>query len=262
MTQGSQHTGFTGSPLVRLLARLTEVDVPDARPVFAERLSQWLSWTDAISLSAALNGPAATAQPVARAGASAEEGEFARMRSALVNAVTEDSTSAPAQGWTSRRAPVRETPPMDTTTADTSTSFTPHRSRYFAKQQAMELGIGPLRARLRTALTARSPALAQLAAVDAVMEQVLGEQERSLLSSVPVLLEKHFERLRQAHLATLAPIAPDDAQPPAEAAEAAPWLAEFRRHMQSVLLAELDLRLQPVEGLLEALRTTPLTTKA
>lgn len=180
------------------------------------------------------------------------------MRSALVNAITEDSTSAPHQGWTSRRAPVRETPPpMDTTAADTTTSFTPHRSRYFGKQQAMELGIGPLRARLRAALTARSPALAQLAAVDAVMEQALGEREHSLLSSVPVLLEKHFERLRQAHLATLAPIAPEDAPTPAEAATAPPWLDEFRRDMQSVLLAELDLRLQPVEGLLEALRTTP-----
>ena len=258
MTRGSLHTGFTGSPLVRLLARLTDVDVPDAKPAFAERLSQWLSWTDAISLSAALNGPAATA-PVARAGASTEEGEFARMRSALVNAVTEDSTSAPDQGWKSRRAPARDTPPpMDTTAADTTISFTPHRSRYFAKQQAMELGIGPLRTRLRAALAGRSPALAQLAAVDAVMEQVLGEQERSLLSTVPVLLEKHFERLRQAHLATLAAIEPDnDAQTPAEAATAAPWLAEFRRDMQSVLLAELDLRLQPVEGLLEALRTTP-----
>lgn len=252
MTRGSLHTGFTGSPLVRLLARLTEADVPDAKPAFAERLSQWLSWTDAISLSAALNGPAATAQPVARAGASTEEGEFARMRSALVNAVTEDSTSTPDQGWSSRRSPARDTPP-----ADTTISFTPHRSRYFAKQQAMELGIGPLRARLRAALTARSSALAQLAAVDAVMEQVLGEQERSLLSTVPVLLEKHFERLRQAHLATLAAIEPDnDAQTPDEAATAAPWLAEFRRDMQSVLLAELDLRLQPVEGLLEALRTT------
>jgi len=259
MTQGSLHTGFTGSPLVRLLARLTEADVPDAKPAFAERLSHWLSWTDAISLSAALNGPAATAaQPVARAGASTEEAEFARMRSALVNAVTEDSTSAPDHGRTSRRAPVRDTTPMDTTAADTTLSFTPHRSRYFAKQQAMELGIGPLRARLRAALAGRSPAMAQLAAVDAVMEQVLGEQERTLLSTVPVLLEKHFERLRQAHLATLAPIAsmaPDEAPPPAEAATAPPWLEEFRRDMQSVLLAELDLRLQPVEGLLEALRT-------
>ncbi|KAE8755722.1 DUF3348 family protein, partial [Paraburkholderia madseniana] len=33
------------------------------------------------------------------------------------------------------------------------------------------------------------------------------------------------------------------------------WLNTFRKDMQSVLLAELDVRLQPVEGLLAALRT-------
>ena len=40
--------------------------------------------------------------------------------------------------------------------------------------------------------------MARLAAVDAVMEQVLGAHEHRLLSTVPALLEKHFERLRQA----------------------------------------------------------------
>jgi len=60
------------------------------------------------------------------------------------------------------------------------------------------------------------------------------------LSTVPLLLEKHFERLRKANRETPAS---DDA-----------WLAEYCKDMQSVLLAELNLRLQPVEGLLEALR--------
>ncbi|MBN3806694.1 DUF3348 domain-containing protein, partial [Paraburkholderia sp. Ac-20336] len=32
------------------------------------------------------------------------------------------------------------------------------------------------------------------------------------------------------------------------------WLDVFRKDMQSVLLAELDVRFQPVEGLLAALR--------
>jgi hypothetical protein len=66
------------------------------------------------------------------------------------------------------------------------------------------------------------------------MEQVLGAPERTLLASVPALLEKHFKRLRQA--------APDA------------WLDRFRQDARDVLLAELDLRFQPVDGLLEALR--------
>jgi hypothetical protein len=41
----------------------------------------------------------------------------------------------------------------------------------------------------------------------------------------------------------------------AQAVAPGAWLDAFRKDMQSVLLAELDVRLQPVEGLLAALRT-------
>jgi hypothetical protein len=79
--------------------------------------------------------------------------------------------------------------------------------------------------------------MAKLAMVDTVMERVVGAREQSLLASVPALLETHFEHLRQAH-------------------EHAPgaWLTQFRKDMQAVLLAELDIRFEPVEGLLAALR--------
>ena len=93
--------------------------------------------------------------------------------------------------------------------------------------------------------------MGRLAVLDAVMERALGERERSLLANLPVLLAGHFERLRDA-----AQPLPDDGDG-AQAAPGAPgpWLDVFRKDMQSVLLAELDIRLQPVEGLLAALRT-------
>ena len=69
---------------------------------------------------------------------------------------------------------------------------------------------------------------------------------------MPAWLEKHFERLRTAdrHACVEAP-------PPDEAArerQPAAWLDAFCKDMQGVLLAELEIRLQPVEGLLDALR--------
>jgi hypothetical protein len=108
--------------------------------------------------------------------------------------------------------------------------------------------------------------MARLAVVDAVMERALSERERNLLAAVPVLLAGHFERLRAAEQATLAAAESAEAAESADAARssaastpAAPtpgaWLNVFRKDMQSVLLAELDVRLQPVEGLLAALRT-------
>lgn len=223
MVQVSRRTGLTGSALIRLLARLADTDVPESKQAFADRLSHWLSWTDAISLSAALDGSPATPTPGARAFGSADEAECTRVRTALVKAIA--------------------------TPMDTSTDFPQYRRRYVARQQAMEAGIGPLRGRLRSRLAAGSPAMARLAAVDAVMEQVLGAHEQRLLSTVPALLEKHFARLRRADQAT----SPDE---PEGEVQPGKWLDVFAKDMQGVLLAELDIRFQPVEGLLEALRTS------
>ena len=55
MLHGSTPPGAAGSELTRLLARLADAPPADTRPVFAERLGQWLGWTGAITLSAALN---------------------------------------------------------------------------------------------------------------------------------------------------------------------------------------------------------------
>jgi len=86
----------------------------------------------------------------------------------------------------------------------------------------------------------------------------LSERERNLLASLPVLLAAHFERLREASQKAAAAAGDGDHTDPAsKAAAVAPdaWLDVFRKDMQSVLLAELEVRLQPVEGLLAALRS-------
>ncbi|MDQ0590525.1 hypothetical protein QFZ47_004634 [Variovorax paradoxus] len=209
-----------------MLSRLTDIGVREPRQATADRLSQWFGWTDAISLSAALDGASAAAPSRVRASASAEERECVRARAALAKAVAEDGAVAAA------------------------VDFTPFRRRHLTLQQAMEAGIGPLRGRLRALLAARSPAMARLAAVDVVMEQVLAAREHSLLGAVPALLEKHFTRLRQDSLEGLETAGePDNSE-----AQAGEWLHVFRKDMKNVLLAELDFRFQPIEGLLEALR--------
>ena len=234
MVQVSRRTGFTGSALIRLLARLTDIDVPEPRHAFADRLSQWLGWADAISLSGALNAsPPAVPAGARVARGSSEEDECIRLRGVLAKAIADDSALLAAE---------KEHPGNPDKAAD----FSPYRRRYIARQQTMEMAVGPLRERLRASLAARSPVMAQLAAVDAVMEQALGAQEQRLLATVPGLLEKHFKRVQQAHPAT--PEEPEGGVPQVA------WQDMFRKDMQAVLLAELDIRLEPVEGLLEALR--------
>ena len=234
MAQVSTRTAFTGSALTRLLARLADIDVPESRRAFADRLSHWLGWTDAISLSGVLNGsPAVVPAGLSAARGTSEQDECARLRGVLAKAIADDSALLAAE----KEQPGNPGKPAD---------FSPYRRRYVARQQTMEMAIGPLRERLRASLAARSPAMAQLAAVDAVMEQALSAQEYRLLATVPGLLEKHFRRLRQAQQAL-----PDE---PEGGAPQVAWQDVFRKDMQAVLLAELDIRLEPVEGLLEALR--------
>lgn len=250
MVRVSRGTRFTGSALVRLLARLDEADVPESKQAFVERLSDWLGWADAISLSSALDGRRATAaeaacSPALLAGSA--QGEFTRVRTGLERSIIEEFTLPTRKSESGLRAPPRGM------LLDPPTDFAPLRRRYAAKQQAMEVSVGALRARMRELVASASPSLVRLAAVDAVMERVLGEREYALLSTVPALLEKRFERSRKAHLQAQTPTdnASDSGLQPGG------WLDVFFKDMRAVLLAELDIRLQPAEGLLEALRTRP-----
>ncbi|MDR8395591.1 DUF3348 domain-containing protein [Paraburkholderia sp. USG1] len=253
MLQTPQRTALSGPALIRLLARLADVDVPESRQSLSDRLSQWFGWTDAIALSSALNGnpPAVAVAAGARAFGSAEEADYLRARSSLAKAITGDSVFAVARRHGSMHASSQSVP------TEPAADYAVFRQRYLAIQQSMETGIGNLRGRLRAMLAARTPNMARLAVVDAVMERALSERERSLLAGVPALLAGHFERLRAAEQAALA-AAEAASETASDAAAPTPgaWLNLFRQDMQSVLLAELEIRLQPVEGLLAALRSS------
>ena len=132
---------------------------------------------------------------------------------------------------------------------DGEPGYTLFRERYRDLQQSMQAETGRLRGRLRDMLAAGSPGQARLAEVDAVMEMTLIPREHALLGSVPALLEQHFDRLRDSDAETMLA-----AQDPTNAAPGL-RVSRFHQDMRHVLLAELDLRFQPVEGLLAALRT-------
>ena len=228
---------LTGSAFVRALASLNDDLAPAAPDAFAQRLAQWFDWTYAFSLSAALGETNVHADVPAFGGQgalSADEREFARVRAALAKAIAD----APNGASETRR--VHRPLPGATAPAETPIDFATYRQRYTACQLAMETQIVPLRRRLRSSLADRSAALAKLAELDIVMEQVVGAQERALLATVASRLEPRFDQLRAAQ---------DDAP-----VQPGPWLERFRQEMRGLLLAELDLRLQPVEGLLEACR--------
>src|ERR1700760_972271 len=159
MLQAPQRTALSGPALIRLLARLADVDVPESRQSLSDRLSQWLSWTDAIALSSALNGnpPGVGGGTGARGFASAEESEYVRARSSLAKAITGDSVFVTDR----RRRPPHGSAAAASQQAnpDPAPDFAVFRQRYVSIQQSMEMAIGNLRGRLRGMLAARTPAV-------------------------------------------------------------------------------------------------------
>lgn len=241
MRAPSQRTPLPGPTFIRLLARLTDVEVPPPPYSLPGRLSQWLDWNRAVALSRALD--ASPASPVAATSdLQAEAAEAARLRGALTRAIVDMPELA------ATCADIEEPRPAPP-------DYALFHKRYLAHQQAIHTATGMLRGRLREQLATRSPALARLAEIDAVMELTLGPREHTLLAAVPTLLGEHFQRLRQA--------APP-AQEAAPAGQAAPacnaWLDLFGHDMQQLLLAELDVRFHPIDALLAALPPPPTGT--
>lgn len=255
MAPGLPRTSFNSSKLVRFLAELASGDgapVADSKQSFAERLGQWLDWTDAISLSTALNSLNTLSPSDTKVGTplliTTPFDELSRVRNKLAKAIAADALFAASF------KPLTQAPGGS---MDEEADFSAYRRQYLVHQRAMDAGIGPLRAQLRAALASQSAALGRLAALDAVLDEALGARERHLLSKVPRLLEKRFEHLHKTYLE--APVPAETRRTSSPGRQPAGWLTQYGRDMQGVLLAELELRLHPVEGLLAAL--APQTTK-
>ena len=209
---------FGSSTLVRQLAAWAPADAQVPAMDIAERLSLWLNAFDAIGLQRAQQAirqigapmPAADASP---ASAEALSADLLRVRSALSNAIAQDPRAL----------------------AITPEGSKPWQQRHLELQRQMEQMIQPLREHVRQALSRVSPRLRQLAALDAVMAQVLAAREQALMPTVASLLERRFAQLRT------------------DAADAGDWLEHFAGEWRQALVAELDLRLEPVQGLIEAL---------
>jgi hypothetical protein len=248
MTRVLPRTNFHSSKLIRCLADLAIVDAVDSGNAFAEKLGLWIHFADAIALSAVHNDSIAgppkmqpEAQFVARVAAGTE---FDRIQAILVNSITK--SCSPNRGKTHIELP---TPKLELP-MDVGVAYAPYGRFYEAHQRDMELSVQPLRINVREALAKASPRLRKLADLDATLEKILRDRESKLLSKVPVLLKKRFEQLFKEHQQKL--VETQQADNPAGWTQAGGWLARFCNDMQMLLLAEMELRLQPAMGLIEA----------
>ncbi|RYY91630.1 MAG: DUF3348 family protein [Comamonadaceae bacterium] len=217
-------SSFSQSSLVHLLGAWAPAEAPASGMDVAERLSLWVNAFDAIRLQSAQQAiagirTAAAGKPAAGRQDLAED--VRRVRSVLARAIAQE-VDVDADG------------------------YAPYRRRHQDLQRQMELMIGPLRDHVRQALSRMSPALRQLAAMDALMEELLAPRAHALLPTAAALVERRFLQLQlqQQHL--------DDSGGGSDDAGDR-WRKDFENDWRQALLAELDLRLEPVTGLVEAL---------
>lgn len=140
--------------------------------------------------------------------------------------------------------------PDPTAPSEIADNYEPYRRFQLAHQREMETAIAPLRAKVRATLAQSGAAQAKLAALDTALGDILAGREAKLLAKVPALLEQRFVQQRDIYRQALAATGQTD--DPAIWLQPDGWLAHFCQEMRDTLLAELDLRLQPVMGLIEA----------
>lgn len=230
---------------------------------FAERLSLWVNTFDAIGLQAAhpaieaIDAPAPRPARERAASAASLQEDLQRVRGALLHAIGQDPEplavfALPAAG---RGGAPRDPAQLLRELTSPDPGYAPYQQRHAELQRQMEQMTGALREHVRESLSRHSARLRRLAALDAVMERLLARREQALLPQAASILRQRFEQLRREHRDMVADAAsPDD---PALWREPGGWLHRFITEWRQALVAELDLRLEPVAGLAEALAHEP-----
>lgn len=230
---------FTRSKLVRVLDPWAPVETDAAGMDVAERLSLWFGPLDAIRLQG-LHQSLAAAEAGTPSKAAARQAQpladhVQRVRGVLAKAVAQDPLAL-----------------AHLKPADEDFGWPLYQQRHAELQRQFGQMLGALRDHVRQTVSRVSPRLRQLALLDAAFEELLADREQALLPTTTTLLERRFHQLRSTHRQELQ--AAGEADDPAQWTQPGGWLATFTQDWRQALLAELDLRLEPVAGLVDALR--------
>lgn len=273
MTRAQPRASLYSASLVRFLTE--NALLSPARPTqqVGQKLGDWLDFRQAIALHGVLHPEPANASdpkplpaPAPRQSLIAPEAldrHFTQIRAQLVESINQGAPAGSGLARIDMPAPVLDE------ALDIKTAFEPYRRFVAAHQRQMESTVRSLRSRLRQQLSQRGGAGQQLAALDAAFENILAEREALLLAKTSKLLEKRFVQTLKLHLqdqvkanqealATEAAAAQGEGvHRPTSSHSPKPnpshWLMPLRQTLRQALLAELDTRLQPALGLLEAI---------
>lgn len=240
MTQVLPQVSLGSSRLVRFLTDLSVTDTQVSHRQFTERLGQLIDFSDSITLSNAHARDLEIESEEVDAFSEGISGEFLRARSIIVQAAMR--SFFPGSGPTRIKWPAieQELPVGPASAAE------PYLKFYSSQQVDIDTKIRGLHLRSREAVSRLSPKLERICAIDAALADALAAHSRRYFTSVPRLLGRRLETLFRQYQARVK-----------DGVDAnAGWLEtreQFRRETQGLLLAEIEARLLPALGLIEAL---------
>ena len=254
MTEGAFPAAANSGRLVQLLSRLAAIDA-DSHPVgFVESMETLIGFGESMKLAMLHDEMAAMTHVRSPDPVSCKvlKCDVLDERLALMRGVLESFDAGTAS--TRRKLPR----PGGDVANETLLTFEPYLRFYAAHQREFDARIHRLQLRVREALSARSAPLARLVVLDENLRELVSAHTRKSLAAIPNLLGRRFDLLQRTNQGRVPDGSGDPTQTPAIASDADTafgadgWLNGFYQDMQDLLLAELDLRLMPVLGLVEA----------
>lgn len=225
-----------------MLGELAVSDAEVSHQHFAQRLGQLIDLSDSVNISRVHAKRSADSFTASTHSEEAITAEFLQVRNAIVASIIksfEDSTGL-------RRIKLPQ--PGPDIPADAASGFEPYGRFYASHQREMDSRIQQLRKQVREATQGGSAELAQLVVLDEALGDTLTVHSRKFFAAIPGLLARRYAHLLNEY--TLA------SENPQGNSSSWPELLElFCQNMQSLLLAEVEARLLPTQGLIEALHS-------
>lgn len=245
MTQANIPQRRESPRLIRRFRELGVLDSTEPQHTLPGQLAAVIDFAASIKLATALSQPTPWTEP----SASPEEAPrdlFLRLRAGIIRSLL--AGFAPRPGYTHLKLPPCDQRLPD----DDSDAFAPYRRFYVGQQRTMETKVLNLHLQIRDASATLSPRLAHLCELDAALGGTLVQAARKAFADVPRLLQARFcDGLEQCRAACGGEVD--------ESASWIRWQRQFRDELRDVLLAELDARLLPTLGLVEAGSPEPST---
>lgn len=229
----------TGSRLVRALADLAVSDVEVSHKNFAARLGQLIDLSDSINIHRVHGGESEPSLESSRESDEAVKMEFLQVRNSIVGTIIKSFDTEKGLARIRFPRPAADAP------GDEGSAYEPYGIFYAAHQRDMDFKIQQLRSQVREVAANASPELARLATLDRALGDTLAVHSRKFFSVIPRLLKKRFEHLLHSY---------QNAQGTSQDNNAS-WLDMlelFGREMRGALLAEVETRMLPAQGLVEA----------